>query len=50
MQVKPVSCISDFWGSNLKFKDKLVEQEKNEPNGGRSFAEIFADAKSRTSK
>lgn len=45
MQVAAISAISNFTGKNPKFKQSLVESEKNEPNGGRSFEEIFANAK-----
>lgn len=45
MQIQPVSCIADFMGNNPNFRNKLVEQEKDLPNGGRTFEEILQDAR-----
>ena len=50
MQVAVVSAISNFVGNNHKFKQELVKSEKHEPNGGRSFEQIFADAKRKVGK
>lgn len=44
MQVAVISAISNFNGKNPGFKAELVKQEKNEPNGGRTFEQILADA------
>lgn len=44
MQVAVISAISNFNGKNPGFKAELVKQEKHEPNGGRTFEQILADA------
>jgi len=45
MQVAAISAIADFKGNNASFRAELVKNEKFVSGGGRSFAEIFADAK-----
>lgn len=44
MQVAVISAISNFNGNNPDFRKELVKQEKHEPNGGRTFEQILADA------